>query len=625
MASGTQTEPTTIFCQHCDALVQELEICRQALQRSGAENERLRIELFHSLKEAKQFPAAEMVYSETIKRDPNRGYIGIDSEIILDLKFEYVEMQIQQQKAEESERIAREVWEQRKRYYGPLAEVTKQSHRQVCRALCAGSQFEEAEIMHRQEFHKETIKDSWALENGDQLCRVLEERQELRKADIIQDDVWKRRQSHDGPRHESTLQSGLRRVSILEKIIMTLDKDRKGPDERDRRRKKVLEEDIHDILQEIWAAHVVPETEVGILIAGHKLGLLLYSQGDHPKADPIFTDVFEWRKSRLGEHHLDTSSSGYYLGLSKYRQKTPEKYARAVGVLSEVWAIRKQMLGEDHADTLSCAYYLGWAHIRLEDYAEAEPICEWVWEKKKSKFGATAIETIDAHYDLGLTLFKQGATKYRGAEIIFESVFEARCRIDPRDKGSLKSGHMLADSIAKQGGKAADAIDIVRDVYAIRLEENDTALMDSGHLYAALLVELERYPEAEEILEGLWVMGTDNAPKEKLQLQCGHLYGQCLLRAGRYQEAVRVLEDALQGKEVRYRRGGPEIQETSQLLEEAQNRLEEVERRQRLEDEEARRRLQREEAELAARVERDKRRDTNQRRRHGGNLLGWRK
>lgn len=572
---------------NCVRRKEELRTCRRELKESQAESKikdetaeiqisALRTQLFHCHKEAKKYDKAEDFYHMIVtEQDAEKS----EDPAVLDLKYCFAEMLMSQKKFNEAELISRAVWDKRKA--DSESEESKTSHRQLCSILVSLKKYGEAENMHRTMYHKEP-KDSWALENGDAVCWTMSEQGQYDQAQLMQESVWKTRQTADGQRHDLTIRSGLQRVAFLELLVKS--NNNPGVSDAERRlsstRQKGFECELEVMLWSIWTPRVHPEPITGILDAGHKLGTILFSQSKFTDAEAVFLEVWSGRKSKFGEENMNTMATGSMLGKALLRQGRPEAYSRAVTIFHSIWHARQALSKKVDVGTISIGDDLAQAYFLLEDWQQAEITYRWVVEQKARMYDWQAPETVDARWSLGQTLFKQGEDKDREAEEHLGAVYQIWNQISPHAKVTLKCGHMLAELLQPQEGKANDALQVSRDVF-IRREvsiERGVDYLDSGRLYGWLLLEGTDFPEAEKVLKTLWGYEAKGPEEERMRLRCGHLLGAALAKQQKCTEAKEVLEVVVRIQGSMFPVGGPEVDEASQLLKEVSDRCREMEK-----------------------------------------------
>lgn len=556
-------------------LEKQLKECAAKLEECEAkleQHESLKIRLFHKLKEAKEYAGAEELYRETMT---GRDLAKSEETVVLDLKYSFAEMLIEQKKFQEAEPISREVWEIRKRDPAPTSKDSEASHRQLCSVLCNVGKHKDAEYMQRIIYQKEPM-DRWALENGDEVCQRLREQGKIQRAKEMQQEVWEERLKQPSPRDERTVRSGLCLIGFLEELVATI--DQRGDTDTDRidnaSHKQAFECEIERTLRRIWAAGVWPESNKDILGAGHKLGTILLHHKKFPDAETIFTRVWEGRKQQFGDRDPSTLSTGSMLGKSVLYQRRQESYLRAVNILADIWLFKKTVMNNGDTEVMSIGEDLAHAYHSLRDWPNAEQVHSWIVDQKEQR-GFPMQDIDDARWRLGHILYDQGTNKHGDAENIFRRLYQQWKMSSTNPNLTLQCGQMLAQSLSTQDGKANDALEVALDVHNRRASSAERGLpyLDSGHLCGSLLIKVENFGEAERILDPVWNIQTERIEEQKRRLECGHLYGQALAKNHKYSDARKILDTVAAGQEATLPAGSPEIAETHQLREKVQKEV----------------------------------------------------
>ena len=260
----------------------------QANQKQREEYERaiegLRLQLFYQYGKAKDYPGAKKLYDEIIE-----NYKDIPlPEAVLEMKYTFADLLLEQGEAQKATKIARDVWETRRELdrrseeSNTVSEETKRSHRQLCLVYTSLKDFTAAERLQKSVYkvEDEEPKDAWMIENGDTLYSTLKKHEKYEKAAGIQFAVWKerRRLVNYGPWDDYTIQSALSRIVLLQ---CTLDDSNNklnkhtGPEEEKRYardRMQCHENDIFVVLQDVWKIARASERRPEILRVGHELG-----------------------------------------------------------------------------------------------------------------------------------------------------------------------------------------------------------------------------------------------------------------------------------------------------------------------------------------------------------------
>ena len=408
------------------------------------------------------------------------------------------------------------------------------------------------------------------------------EQGELKKGKENQLEVWNKRREQNGVRDHRTIQSGLCLIRFLEELIAAVDQT--GGTDAERRLNISLKEaykcEFEWVLGEIWATRAVPEPNVNVLGAGHKLGVSLFCRNKFSAAEEIFTTVWKGRNSQLGEQDVSTMSSGGMLVKSLHRQGKNEDYLGAVKILHPVWHAKLAVMKHVDAETLSIGQTFAQAYYSLEDWPNAEHVYRLILYHKSRQSGCPPGEIEDARWLLGQTLYNQGTAKNREVEIVLGDLYQQWNTRSPNSNTTLQCGQMLASSLSTQTGRANDALNVALKVFDGRgaAVEKSVPYLDSGRLYGSLLLEDENLSEAERVLESMWKHDAKGAEEQKMRLKCGHLYGQALAKRHKYPDAKRILDAVTADQGAVLPAELPEVAETRRLLEEV-NRLDKEKKR----------------------------------------------
>ena len=560
-------------CDKCKPKLQELrrqrnecEVQKKAIEKVA---ESRGLQLFYCLKEAKNYDAARGLYNELMKTRDSTKHAD---ETFLDLQQSYAAMLIEEKKFPEAEPIIRAVWGKRTLCAGPSSEVVKESHRQLCFVLCALKRYEEAAGLHRTIFEGK-MRGSWALENGDELCQRLREQGRIRRAKDLQDEVWKARKEQNGPRDGLTIQSVLRLIADLDELVKTIDNGAGTDAERSRNgyNIKAYQCEIEVALQEVWANSLHPEPVIGILDAGHRLGIILFNRERFLEAEIVFKPVWDGKKQQLRDDDLSMIATSSMLGKALYHQGRPETYYKAANILEATWQMART---KGHPETISCGECLAGAYRSLGDWLNTERIYEWVVQHK-GQHGFPAKEVDDACWNLGQALFNQGRAKDPKTVSLLHRLYE-RWKANPPDfEKPLQCGHMLAELLSRQDGETDEALEFARYVFKKRGDSGkmDVTYLDSARLYGSLFMKGNKILEAEEILKSMWEQRTQGTEEKKMRVRCGHLYGQALVNRKKHSNAKKILELVADAQgEVSAR--ADEVEETRKLLGEVQQKIE---------------------------------------------------
>ena len=564
--------------QQLRAANEALQIANRALQVDARRHER---ELFESWKSAGEFNKAEKYYRDLLAHDLIED-TGAEIVTMLDLKQSYVDMLIKQGgRFEEAVGLAEEVWGKRNAadpVFGPVSDLSKESHRHLCSIYAALKRLDEVERMHKSAYDwYKGRDDAWALENGDECCKQLAEQLKFEEALVMQANVWKEREKTaiDGPSRLNTIKSGKSRISLLEKFIVSLADQDESVSQKNLRRseKELCEQKIDQVLQSIWATAGSPETEIEILDVGHELGARLLRGNRFSEAEIVFDQVWQRRKRATNETDLQAMETGIMLATALRLQKSTNKNRRAVFMYRQVWNTYKIVLGQGNDETIAIGKDLAATLDLLGQYSDdggAEGVYGWILEQIELKSQQHTSATIAARFDLGQAMYRQGQARYDKATELLQTVYDQWYKTPQHPADFRGCGRMLLEMYKHQ--KAVEPLKALFEGEK-RLETEDMLYMESGYAYCNILVEQENYEPAREPLRLLWEDRAAVAEENEYRLWCGLLYGRILLKLREYDPAKVILQAVLDAQIGVFKTGTRQFTYVSTLLREAQQAI----------------------------------------------------
>ena len=567
--------PESEECQQCK------EMKEQLLKTEAAARDRemeLKKELFESWESAGEFDKAGKQYKDLL--EDLMQDTGVEARI-LDLKQSYVNMLIRQGgRFDEAVPLAEEVWEERKCEVS-TSDVSKESHRQLCSIYASLKRHDQAESRHRIAYEQyKDLDKAWALENGDECCKQLAEQQKYDEAALMQAKVWKERQmaGDGGPKHQDTIKSGKSRIEWLEKLSVALADQAGSESQRILRRSKreVCEQEIDEALEDIWKTAESPERETEILDIGHKLGDRLFARMRFLDAEEVLDQVLQGRRRATDKADPQTISTGRLLATALKFQRSTEKYRRAAGIYSQLWEDCKRFFDQGDDKTISVGNDLAATLYQLGQYSGdegAEEVYGWVLEQQQIYSRKVTSTVVDARYNLGRTMYRQGHRKYVEAIGLLQDVYDQWSE-KPSDPASIREcGHMLVEMF-----KYRRAVGPLKTLFDGKkaLESKDILYLESGYAYGKIQVEQggkENLELAEEPMRSLWEYEPALVEEKELHLRCGRLYGQILLALGEYGPAQNVLQAVMNAQDGVFEAGSTEVTEVSQHLREARQAI----------------------------------------------------
>ena len=153
----------------------------------------------------------------------------------------------------------------------------------------------------------------------------------------------------------------------------------------------------------------------------NNLAVLYNDQGRYEKAEPLYLQALELRKSLLGDRHPDVASSLNSLA-SLYQSQG--RYEKAEPLHLQALELRKSLLSDRHPDVASSLNNLAFLYYRQGWYEKAEPLYLQALELRKSLLGARHPDVASSLNDLALLYNSQG--QYEKAESLYLQALELR-------------------------------------------------------------------------------------------------------------------------------------------------------------------------------------------------------
>ena len=533
--------------QKMSELQRDLRECEAKATALEVERASLRLQLFHSHKDARKHDEVEKLHNDIVADVDLNVY---DVPDLLAVRHSYAESLVEQGKFQEAEGISREVWQKRKK--SMQRDDSRRSHHQLCSILFALEKHHEARDLHRKIWEQRPRTD-FGLDNGDDLSKILEAQGEYDEAILVQSRVWKARMSEHSHRDPRTIKSGLRKIELHEKVA-----SRSRSFDRQCHKGHIKED-----LKHVWNVRLQPgpESNADILDVGCRLGDMYLSEGDFKAAERVFKDVWSGRKQSSGIHDKSTMSIGTKLGLSLKGQANAEKYTEATGVFEQVWTAKKAVLKRSDDETISSATNLASVYYLLGDWTRAESVYQWIYNQKQKKQADRAPEAVAACFELGRTIFKQGKGRHRDAVPLLREVHKEWKTGSPQLEEMSDCSLMLAESMLTEiraygdgqlspeesdsrVAKCREALDAVKDVHPRERVKPEKAIAywSSSRLYGLLLLESKEPSDAQNVLKASWEIETKTPEEKAMALECGRLYCQTVIESHQTPPTKEALE-----------------------------------------------------------------------------------
>ncbi len=241
------------------------------------------------------------------------------------------------------------------------------------------------------------------------------------------------------------------------------------------------------------------------LTAISNLGVHLRSQGQLTEAEPLYREALETRRRVLGDEHPDTLTSignmgGLLSALDKPKEAEP--YYR------EAMETRRRTLGENHRQTLIATSNMSTMLRTLGRNDEALELARRAYDGSRALFGEDHAQSLTAAANLASLLSSVG--QMEEAESLTRDTLERRKRtLGEGHRQTIISLSNLA-ALLEQQGKLQEAAGIAGDAAARAgraLPRTDSAVAGFHAMHASLLLQLDRFEEAERAGEAAYEAG----------------------------------------------------------------------------------------------------------------------
>jgi hypothetical protein len=532
-----------------DEFREAIKVLAQKCRALEYERWALEVDQFRTLK--LDGDSAEKLYEKLKNKSKEFGEEPNQKAKLLSLHTAFVDIQIERKQYLRAEEVAIKTWEE---YKDEDTDDSRLSYRQLCKALRhqGAEKYSDLEELLRETWparnKKHQSQPLWILENGDELCSVLELKGEFESAYALRMRLWRERKKKQSERHKDTVQTGICASQCKFKERAAFEKGW-GPAQ-----KAVAYENAMEIVKEIWELwdpNLPSETDVDILTGGHMLGYLYYCQRAYTEARRVFEVVWKERKALFTQSAEDTMLTGHYLSQTYFQLKD---YPKAKPVFEEVWNAMKFMRRKTSEEVVLPAYHLSIDCLKNRSTTGSEN--KSVSERAKSHL---PFETLKAWFEIGWAVFNQ--KNYEDAACILQEVYNAY-RAAPnaelRYEDIFVCGRYLGEAIAKQVNGCSKATTILERVLEGQTQhgtKNELEVLECRHLYGCLLKEFaesqspslnESFQKAEEELKSVWqTRYNTNLPRlnRSRMLKAGYCLASALISLRKMSDAQTVLDD----------------------------------------------------------------------------------
>lgn len=340
-----------------------------------------------------------------------------------------------------------------------------------------------------------------------------------------------------------------------------------------------------------------------------KFGLVYAQCGVFRKAEPLLAEVASSLTLALGAGSARTRAAQTALAAVYWEQGKVED---ALALQRSVARTCETCLGREHPDTLRALHRLSGTLWQRGEYSAAHELQVEVLDGLTAALGTKHADTLEAMSDLGRTVMKFGraedvldafalfstalegmretlGSEHRVATYAKENLARASCLIGDTDLLGDALGLMeevIATRKARMGkeapwtliargnkavvlgalGRAREAETIILDILAItrrdeNVPENHIGVLFARQILATMLIQQERYDEAETILvdviEEQRKMSSRTHDFHPDRIVSMAELGRCYERQGKLRDSIRICDETIEGMERSAKNGHP--------------------------------------------------------------------
>jgi tetratricopeptide (TPR) repeat protein len=559
----TDVENDEDACASCEDKEKQLDKSHEVIKDLEQKCCALEIDRF-SLRpnDNRDYDEAETLYEELKNKWKQLGEEASQKDKLLSLNAAYVDMLIEQEDYLRAEEVTESMWEECK---DEGTDDSRLIYRQYCKALRqqGPDKYGALVMLLRKTWpdsdQKHQSQPLWVLENGDELCSILELQENFERAYALRKGLWEERGEKQGKKHKDTVQTGIWAAQCKIKERTANEKEWTSS------QKEAAYETAMEIFKkiwELWDPKVPSEADVGILTAGHLLGYLHYCRREHTHASRILEVVWEKRKALFIQSPEDTMLTGHYLSQAYFQLRD---FSMAKSAFEEVWNAMKFVRRETSQNRVLNAYHL--SIDCLENPSTTVSHQNSVPESWRSNLPS---ETLKAWFEIGWALLNQ--EKYRNAACILQEVYNAY-RAAPQTERlyeeRLICGRYLSEAIARQGGRCLEAKTIIKNILenrTLRGTNHEFEVLECRYLHGCLLKELAEstnsdqglFHEAEEELKRVWRTRNTSGLERPRMLRAGRYLVSALVSLHKISDAQGVLSEVREFEEQGSEENSPE-------------------------------------------------------------------
>ncbi len=287
---------------------------------------------------------------------------------------------------------------------------------------------------------------------------------------------------------------------------------------------------------------VLGEDHVDTAFYAERVGLLLLAKGETAEAESMIRKTLSAKELQLGAENPHTLVSKHNLA---FVLAARNELAAARALMSEVLRGREAELGERHPDTLAASYHLAWlmhqtgdAAGSAERYAETLRTLRDLWGPAVPDVCRLVDALIEVHVS---------ESRWPSAERVARKQLEVvLAEVSPNSSRAtaIAQAHETLGTLLGRMGRHEDALPFHREALEVHrraLPEDHPDVADSLAGLGAVLLDLQKYVEAEPLLRECLAIRKEKLPDHWLRFNALSLLGGALARQGKFEEAEPLL------------------------------------------------------------------------------------
>lgn len=229
------------------------------------------------------------------------------------------------------------------------------------------------------------------------------------------------------------------------------------------------------------------------LKALHERGLQLIAGKEHARAEDLFKQAADGRKTILGPYHKESLKSMQQLGAAYLLQRRSQDAQRTLQFTVD---LQTELIGSTHIDTLASNYWLSSSLLAQGKLDAAHEIIEQVMETQKMILGLQSEDTIKSLHLGGQIYYEQ--EKYNNALVLFEQAADAALGINQAvAHETLRS---LSSCLYKQQ-RYKESQSVLEQIIQASLVVPDFQSLDLLFNIGQLFYETQNYTDAQLCFE----------------------------------------------------------------------------------------------------------------------------